>query len=411
MKIAFTTICFFAFTVPQISQGGCDQTLSPGANVGAAVSSAVAGSTLCLRAGNYGQIDIVDANKVSDVILQSETGRDASAYVHISGTSNHIKVQNMTLSQSGDSHNEIAGGTNITFSNNTFTGQLVIYSGGNSKANILIDHNSFDGISVCSNCYEGRLEVQGGGVASGVTISNNHFGGGGESDGVQTGSSGVVIGPGNVFDGIVQANYSRHIDAIQGYGQDHTTILGNYFINNSDCLMFPDGGNTEIIMNNVFVGSGDYGLVQMGSIANGSFIHNTVSNGAVGFNKKAELPTASSNAIIRDNIWINGARIDLNNCTNCIKSFNLADASSVALCASSSNATGCGTFGDNFISGTPTFIGGASTIKLWAGWQLASTSLGYKNGSDGQDRGALYYGSGSLASIPVLLAPTNLRIN
>ena len=34
----------------------------------------------------------------------------------------------------------------------------------------------------------------------------DHFGGGGESDGIQLGAPGVVVGPGNVFDGIVQGS-------------------------------------------------------------------------------------------------------------------------------------------------------------------------------------------------------------
>ena len=122
------------------------------------------------------------------------------------------------------------------------------------KKRILLEGNTFDGISVCGNCYEGRVQVVGGSYPVGVVIRNNHFGGGGESDGIQLGAPGVVVGPGNVFDGIVQGSYGRHVDAVQGYGQSRTTIVGNYFVRGDIYLMFPDGGNGEIIKDNVFDG-------------------------------------------------------------------------------------------------------------------------------------------------------------
>ena len=80
-----------------------------------------------------------------------------------------------------------------------------------------------------SSCYEGRLTVRGYNNTApvGVTITNNHFGNGGESDGVQLigGAYGVQVGPGNEFTGIKQGSYSAHVDPIQLYG---TTPHGDH---------------------------------------------------------------------------------------------------------------------------------------------------------------------------------------
>ena len=61
----------------------------------------------------------------------------------------------------------------------------------------------------------------------GVSITNNHFGNGGCSDGIQIigNAYGVGVGPGNEFSGVRQNGYSNHIDSIQLYGSRHTQIV------------------------------------------------------------------------------------------------------------------------------------------------------------------------------------------
>jgi len=389
----------------QVSWAACTQTLSPGVNLASAVSSASAGSTICLNSGNYGISSFTNIVKTSDVTVQSVSGNTASLSLNING-SNHLKFQNLTISEL-----EIAGGAtkNITISNSTFTGQAVLQMDGNYNANILIDSSTFDGISVCSNCYEGRLEVIGGTAIggsyqpAGVTISNNHFGNAGESDGIQLSAYGVIVGPGNVFDGIIQGNYGRHVDAIQGYGQSHTTITGNYFINNSIQIMMPDGGDTEIITNNVFIASSSNNGIQLGTHSNDSFIHNTVKNITVNMDKKVENSTSSQNNVARNNIMINSDFKTVDSagnaaCNNCTFDNNLFN--------SSGNAKGT-----NNIIGTPTFVGGTSPTTQ-SGYQLTSSSLGYRTATDGNDMGSLIAGTTAPpAPTTSPAAPTNLQVN
>lgn len=360
----------------------CTQTVSPGAKLATVVSAAAPGSVICLSAGKYGSLDLVGVNKSSDVVLQSATDRSASLGIDLSSTS-HVVFQNLTIEwltvNAGPNKN-------ITARNNTFVGQAVINVGNNGDANIVIDGNSFDAIDVCENCYEGRLEVIANPPSdntSGVTISHNHFGGPGESDGIQIGTKGVIVGPGNVFDGIVQANYGRHVDSIQLYGATFTTITGNLFINDNVCIMAPDGGDTETITNNVFVG-GDYRpALQFGSHVNDSFIHNTVFNISVNFNKKTENTEKSQNAVVRNNLMVNA-------------DFNTADSNRLESCVNCSfdhnafSAAGDQS-GTNVTIGMPTFVGG-STPATWAGFALTPTSVGHGAATDGSDLGATFFG-------------------
>ncbi|MEZ0392012.1 MAG: hypothetical protein ACAH59_07355, partial [Pseudobdellovibrionaceae bacterium] len=406
MKNLKTVFGFFiGLLAAQWSQAACDQTLNPGANVATAISNAAAGSTICLNAGSYGMADVYRIVKSADVTVQSVSGRTASLAPRIN-QSNHIKFQNLTLTNLEIDTNQQGGTKNITVLNNTFTGQAVVNVGNNSNANILFEGNTFDGISVCADCFEGRLEVIASpwtSQSSGVTILRNHFGNRGESDGIQIGAAGVVI-DGNIFDGIQQGSYGRHVDALQLYGSSHTTIINNYFANGTTYIMAPDGGESEIIKNNVFVGTPEYyWKIQLGSHDNDVFTHNTVINAGVSIDKKVG-NSPSTNAIVQNNILIAGGGFKTTDsagaesCTNCTFSYNLFQS---------------GARGTNNIIGVPTFVGGANPSS-WSGYQLASSSLGYKAGNDGQDMGTNYYGSGSVTPPPppppVLVAPTNLRV-
>jgi len=338
-----------------------------------------------LNGGNYGTLNITNAVKSADVTVRSVSGRGASLALRIY-QSNHLKFQWLTIDWLEIDTNQAGGTKNITVQGNTFTGQTVINVGNNSNANIVIDGNTFDGISVCSDCYEGRVQIIANpwsSQSSGVTISNNHFGNGGESDGIQNGANGVKIGPGNTFEGILQGNYGRHVDAIQLYGQSNTTIVGNFFRNGDVYIMAPDGGENEVITDNVFSGSGYYWKVQLGSHDNGKFQHNTVV-GAMGISLDAKTDREpSTGAVVQNNLMAGSTfkTTDSNGrqaCSGCTFSSNQFKANGDAL-------------GTSNVIGAPTFTGGASPTT-WAGFKLLPSSLGYKAASDSADMGANYFG-------------------
>ncbi|MGZ3772032.1 MAG: hypothetical protein ACXVCP_20245, partial [Bdellovibrio sp.] len=365
----------------------CDQTLNPGADLTQAVANAADGSTICLNSGTYGAMQIVNLVKSADVTIQSVTGKDAViGHVDI-WNGGHFKFKNLTLNgmQIVDDYAVNANDPTHPTSNISVEGcvnqaQIVIRASGSG---FMISNSTFNNISVGPNDYEGRLQLVSG---KGIVVQYNYFMGPGESDGIQNNTDGAVIGPGNIFDGIRQLNYSRHVDAYQGYGQTNTTLYGNMFMNGDTYIMTPDGGLNENMTHNIFIGDGGYwGKVQIGSHANDVFSHNTVLDLSVGINKKMENTTMSSNAIVKDNIMI-GAEFNtkdsagIESCTNCTFEHNLfSDASWV--------------FGINNLIGMPTFVGG-STPQTFAGFQLSAGSIGVMAATDGKDMGTNYYGSG-----------------
>lgn len=354
----------------------CDRTLAPGADLAAAVTSAVAGTTICLEAGKYAPAKLTKVVKASDVTLRSASGATATVDLTISG-SGHLRLQSLTIA--GLDMRD--GGKNLSVVGNTFTGQLLV-TGGSSDASVVIDGNTFDGIDVCDQCYEGRFQLYDG---LGVTITNNHFGKAGESDGIQIGGSGAVVGPGNVFEGLIQGSYGRHVDAIQLYGSTNSTIVGNYFVGDTVFIGEYDGGSNENFVDNVFVDPvGNDQPVIIGSIEGGSFAHNTVrGNFVVAQGAKSGMPRVR-NFAYRNNIF-DGSEIsdrgDQPGCVSgCVYEYNLF--------SSKANARGT-----NVLVGVPTYVGGAKPAA-WSGYRLVAVppSLGVRAGSDGKDLGATWFG-------------------
>jgi hypothetical protein len=270
---------------------------------------------------------------------------------------------------------------------------------GFNNNDILIDGNTFNSIG-SGGGTEGRLNVYWpggpGNVAAGVTVSNNTFDKGGCSDGIQLGAYGVVVGPGNYFGSLPQGSCTEHVDAIQGYGQSHSVIRGNYFVRPRVCLGFYDGGAAEVFENNVFVGNGVDGtqcVIDLGSLTSTSFKHNTLHNVSPrvgGINS-----SAGGSGTYTENIMVSS-------------SFKAGPSSACSSCTFTHNLFSSGGNGTNNLTGTPTFIGGSLPTTL-AGWQLASSSIGYRAALDATDMGALI--GATTAPAPVTLTPpSSLRV-
>jgi len=382
----------------------CSQTLSAGANLSSAMSSAAPGSTLCLNSGSYGVVSLSNVVKNPRVTVRSVTGQDATFSVNTTNGANGFIFDSVTLTGW-----LVTGSTtrNITVRNTRFTGQANLSLCGVVSANLLIDASTFVDINVGVDSPEGRLHIAQpgcpGSQSVGVTVTNSLFentgtGTVGESDGIQVGANGVVIGPGNIFRGIRQANFSRHVDALQLYGQSHTTITGNFFVNNTIDVGIYDGGSQETITNNVFnTPSGTAQHLQIGGVSTMTFTHNTFRNTqTISYSTKPE-NTANNNWLVQDNIFVNtdlvfgsGQQV----CNNCTYNNNLFDAQSTQL-------------GTNRILGSPTWVGGSSPSTL-ADFELAVGSLGKNAATDGQDVGANYLGPRTTYRPPT--PPTNLRI-
>ena len=255
-----------------------------------------------------------------------------------------------------------------------------------ANANIVFDHDTFDGIDMCSSCYEGRLTVRGSNSPDpvGVAITNSHFGAGGQSDGVQLigGARGVQIGPGNEFSGLRQSSgYTAHVDPIQLYGETHTVVTGNYFHGNSTGIMAGDGTDHLTVTNNVFVTDGEYpDQVVIGGGSGDIIRHNTLAGGA-SVRIGAVNVGPSAGETVADNVLTGGIR--------------LTDGQSPSAVARDYNMVPDGVSGSHDIRARPVFSGGASPAG-YAGFALAAGSPGTLAASDGLDMGiALVPGAGA----------------
>jgi hypothetical protein len=383
-----------AFVPVGANAQSCTTTLSVGQNLASAVSSAANGSVICLNSGSWGSVNLSNIRRGGYVTVKSASAKGAQIAPQV-GNSTYIKFDSLTIS-SFVLQNSCS--TNIHWLNNVFDGrQFTLSNSGCGNLATVIDGNSFRNYSVGGG-FEGRLSLA---YGSGISVTNNYFGDGGASDGIQLvgGVSNVNIS-GNTFSGILAtACGSVHCDSIQIYGAGSGIVIEKNLFKNSDVfIMAPDGSSGVQVRNNVFDGSGvayDF-KIQFGSASNLVFEHNTLKDASVAVDSKTGM-SASSNAIVRNNVLVGRAYFKTtggNGCSNCSFAYNMFDNSGDA--SGSSN-----------LIGVPTFSGG-SAPTAWAGWKLTSGSAGTNAASDGLDVGTTYYGSGNSS---VLAAPTNLRIN
>jgi hypothetical protein len=159
--------------------------------------------------------------------------------------------------------------------------------------------------------------------------------------------------------------------------------------------MAPDGGDHEVIEDNVIVAREYRQAVQLGSQLGTRFSHNTVIGTDVHMDSKSG-GIASRDGTLRDNILVGGmfGTSGGSGCAVCSITHNLFD--------SAGNATG-----SSALIGMPLFTGGASPAT-YAGFELATGAWGRLVASDGADRGARFRAAAPPPATPrpVLPPPT-----
>lgn len=367
--------CLLVALAPQASTA--DLHATP-ATLGSVFASAQGGDTIHLASGSYGQFN--GGAKASTVTLKPEPGATPTLRLSLVGT-NNLRLDGLTISGA-----YIDATRNLAIVNCRFTGLTRVDTRAHiTNAGILFDNDTFYGISVEPDSYEGRLTVRGYVNTSpvGVTIRNCKFGQGGESDGVQIigGAYGVQVGPGNEFSNIRQGSFTAHCDPIQLYDETHSIVIGNYFHHNSTAIMANAGGSHARIEGNVFDIDEYPWAFFGGGVVGATIIHNTVIGGAIRLEAGSGGP--SSGNIVRDNI----SPLSLVSGSTAIEDYNLVPA-------------GQGT-GAHDLRGTPQFVGGARPTTL-AGFKLKAGTLGTTAASDGTDMGAAIGGG----SVPTNQAPS-----
>ncbi len=355
------------------------------------LQSTAGGSVICLASGDYNsssEIDLYQISPSSPITITPAPG----AAVQLGNISIGAGVSNLSIAgfagSSALTHGfSVNGGSdsNLTFAHDAVQGSSVIWDN-QANANILVTESTFLGISPCSSCYEGRLELvsQSDNYPDGVTISHNVFGGGGLSDGINiAGEEGGTQILDNEISGIVQSSAAGapHSDAIQIVGQDsgdgaqvnHTVISGNYIHDNTDCFLFDDGSYDVSVTNNVCTtdDSDSSYAAQVGGGVGIGFNHNTFASTepfGVG-NDHSGNPT--SGMTLTNNVLEGG--------------FSPNPGQTVTYAAEGGNlVTNSASLSD--IVGLPTLVGGANPSSF-AGFALAAGSPGLTAALDGTQAG------------------------
>lgn len=374
----------------------CDQTLSVGADIAAAVASAANSTTICLNAGDYGLVNLEDISRTGFVTLQPADGAtvemtpvvDNSSFIRFDGGAGKtLRFNGAQLLSDACHHIEYL---NCVWIPNT---EGIALNGLDDSPPATSQEIVFDGcefVNLTIALWDGRFNIRG---MHGVTVRNCLFAGstnpGEKSDGIMLigGSRNCEIGPGNIFHGFHQedAQQGEHIDAIQEFGAGTgNRIFGNYFYDNDAHWQASDGSNGIIMEHNVFDQTDRGAQIKFRSAVDLVFRHNTIYGALSAPILESPEPGGGGtfNALVQDNIFAGGADLVVNDCSGCTIDNNMFESGGV---------------GTNIVIGTPTFVGGAEPTT-YEGYALAPGSAGENAGSDAQDVGIL------LAS-PVITSP------
>jgi hypothetical protein len=371
--VAASAVVVALALAPAPPSAGCDRNATT-ATFAAQVSAATAGQTICLASGSYGEW--VGTNKA--ITLAAASGAAPSMSLFLNNTSGWTidGGASRSITISGGDTPQNPNVDNVTIERTRWTGSLYWRECGSAVSNVVLDDNVHDGIN--AGTYEGRIHFPGAsGGTCGVTIQNSHFGGGGCSDGIQSGAPGIRILR-NEFANLTQGSCSQHVDPIHLWGADNALVEGNYIHDTStgivefDCCQSGMTFRNNVVVN---VSTGTQAL-NIGGDPDDVVEHNTFVN--VDFNPSYAGTTCTTNLTFRNNVIRNGSVF--NGCAAIGKTATYL-VNNFQLCSST-----CA--GANSLSGSAVFVGGA-TPTTWAGYALANTSPGFTAGSDGQSMGVV----------------------
>ena len=405
----FYSLSFSSQTFAQIT---CTTTLSSGANVSSAISSATAGSIICLSDGNYGGFTLNGVSKNPRVIVQAINSGQANftSAVNLSGGTNGITIDGANYT-----------GVNITGTN---TREITLKNGDASNGTIQIDGVTtttpnilFESLTSIDQdnsgfCRGGTHPCVGAGGywfsysgrSTPVATIHNATIRDGCADGVQSGVP-FILEDSYIANKIVgSCPNDPHTDATQLYGGPFsgTIIRRNFYYSNVQVLTAYDGVDGVLIEDNVFDPgpSGERRPCQIELYAdNGSIVrHNTLIYrdasypGYVCLDKKSGASNGI-NTVVEGNI-IPGGLQQNNGSTASVYRYNMMRS---------------GASGTNF-NGSAVFVGGGFPTT-YAGFELLATSPGNNASYDGLDVGIRTTASTPDTTPPTLPSNFNLAAN
>ncbi len=378
----------------------CTQTLSAGANVASAVSSAAAGSTICLNNGSYSGFTLngVSKNPRVTVLAVNPLGASFTGALAFTGNTNGLTFDGFNFTNvtiTGASTRE------LTFRNYNQTGKFLIDGVTTATPNILLENFTHNNVTA-AQATNARINFSFSGRSTPVATIRGATIDGGCADGIQSGVPFILEYSTLKNMQVGSCPNDPHTDALQLYGGPFagTIIRNNYFYRNVQVLTAYDGVDGVLIDNNIFDPGPDGERrpcqIELYSDANSIIRHNTIlargsQYGHICLDRKTA-DDAGYGTIVVDNIANSIQTVNGSTYSQRTKNLLLSGAIS------------------GEISGAPIYVGGSTPTTI-AGFQLAANSVGKGAASSpiGSDIGAS--APGSSPPPPVALpAPTNVQI-
>jgi len=395
------------FSASSANAQTCDQTLSAGANVGSAISSAAAGTTICLNNGNYSGFTLNNVVKSPRVTVRAVNSKSASftGGISILGNTNGVTFDGVNFAGVSITG---SGAANLTFKNaDASKGSMHVDYVTTAVPNILYENLTHYNQDNSGFCWSGTVNCIGaaayalpgppyrGSNTNPVITIRGAIIDGGCADGIQFAVPIVIENSIIKNKRVGSCINDPHTDATQLYGGTYTgsIIRNNYYYNNDQVIGAYDGVDGVLLENNVFDPGTAGRQCQIELYADNASIvrNNTViergGNGYICLDRKSNDPA--------------GVKTQVYN--NIALGLTMANGSTASVNTKNLFPGGGGTN----VAGSPTFsgacAGAVSTAKSWTQCALAAGSAGKNAGTDGKDVGTNYYGI-------TVVAPTNLTV-
>lgn len=245
-------LAILALAPPSAFAQACQQTLSPGANVGSAIAGAAAGSTLCLSNGSYGGFRLTGVAKSPRVTVRAVTrlGASFTGSVDIGGDTHGLTFDGVNFT---DVSITGANTRELTFRNHNQTGKLLIDGVTTATPNILLEDFTHNNVTAAT-APGARIHFAYSGRSSPVATIRRATIDGGCADGIQSGVPFILEDSRLMNMQVGSCPNDPHTDAVQLYGGPFagTVIRGNHFYRNVQVLAAYDGVDNLLVENNVF---------------------------------------------------------------------------------------------------------------------------------------------------------------
>jgi hypothetical protein len=249
------------WTVQSAEGGGtsCTQTLTSGANLSTALSSAAGGAVICLDSGSY-SVNVTKANKSSMVTVKPAAGAAPTLGYSMLNQATNLRFQELKFTGGIEA---LGPASHIQLVGNEFVGPFGFHANGQEQSNgtevtdVLIDGNNMHNLDYTGN--QGTANGYGITASNGAsrfTITDNTIKSP-ASDYIQFASPNTVLIDRNTFLGpSLLGSHQDHQDLVQIFGGGKNVTFTNNVARNTETqesLLFQEGAFTNVVIeNNLF---------------------------------------------------------------------------------------------------------------------------------------------------------------